>query len=120
MSAPGRVASLQPGGYKMRSLFFALILLAASPAAAQDKEKLVAIDNSVRTVVTFKAPAAAVQKLLPAGWEIDAPAAGPDKGANLALYLIDFQLGQDPAGKALTGRPVMALVIPARKTGTDI
>ena len=105
----------------MRSLFFALLLLAAAaPAAAQDKEKLAAIDNSVRTVVTFKAPAAAVQKLLPADWEIDAPAAGPDKGYNLALYLVDFQLGQDPAGKPLPGRPVLALVIPAKKTGSDI
>ncbi len=104
----------------MRSLFFALLLLAAVPAAAQDKEKLAAIDNSVRTVVTFKAPTAAVQKLLPAGWEIQAATEGPDKGANLALYLIDFQLGQDPTGKPLTGRPVLALVVPARKTGSDV
>jgi hypothetical protein len=104
----------------MRSLFVALLLLAASPAAAQNNEKLAAIDSSVRTVITFKAPAAAVQKLLPAGWEIEAPIAGPDKGTNLALYLIDFQLGQDPAGKLLTGRPTLALVVPARKTGSDL
>jgi hypothetical protein len=105
----------------MRGLFFALFfLLAAAPAAAQDNEKLVAIDNSVRTVVTFKAPPAAVQHLLPAGWEIQAAAEGPDKDANLALFLIDFQMGQDPAGKPLTGRPTLALVIPARKTGSDV
>jgi hypothetical protein len=104
----------------MRSLFVALLLLAASPAAAQDNEKLAAIDNSVRTVITFNAPAAAVQKLLPAGWEIQTPIAGPDRGSNLALYLIDFQLGQDPGGKLLTGRPTLALVIPAKKTGSDL
>jgi hypothetical protein len=105
----------------MRSQLFALILLAASPAAAQqDTEKLAAIDNSVRTVVTFKAPATAVQKLLPEGWEILPPAEGPDKGANLSLYLIDFQLGHDPAGKLLTGRPTLALVVPAKKTGSDL
>jgi hypothetical protein len=104
----------------MRSLFVALLLLAASPASAQDSEKLAAVDNSVRTVITFKAPAAAVQKLLPAGWEIQEPIAGPDKGSNLALYLIDFQLGQDPGGKLLTGRPTLALVIPAKKTGSDL
>jgi len=101
----------------MRSLLFALLLLTASPVAAQENEKLVAIDNSVRTVVTFKAPAAAVQKLLPAGWEIQAPTEGPDKGANLTLLLIDFQLGQDPAGKLLTGRPTAVLIVPAKKTG---
>lgn len=103
----------------MRGLFFAVFLLAV-PAAAQDKEKLVAIDNSVRTVLTFKAPAAAVRQLLPPGWETQAAAEGPDKGANLALFLIDFQLGEDPAGKPLAGRPTLALVAPARKTGADI
>jgi hypothetical protein len=104
----------------MRSLSVALLLLAASLAAAQDNEKLTAVDNSVRTVITFKAPTAAVQKLLPAGWEIQAPIAGPDKGSNLALYLIDFQVGQDPNGKLLTGRPTLALVIPVRKTEADL
>jgi hypothetical protein len=104
----------------MRSLFFALLVLAAAPAAAQDREKLAAIDNSLRTVVTFRAPSAAVQKFLPDGWEVQAVAEGTDKGANLAVYLVDFQFGQDPAGKPLIGAPTMALVIPARKTGTDI
>jgi hypothetical protein len=104
----------------MRSLFVALLLFAASPAAAQTNERLAAVDNSVRTVITFKAPAAAVQKLLPAGWEIQEPIAGPDKGSNLALFLIDFQAGQDAGGKVLSGRPTLALVIPAKKTGTNL
>jgi hypothetical protein len=102
------------------SLFFAFVLLATVPAAAQDREKLAAIDNSIRMVVTFKAPAEAVQPFLPDGWEIQPIAEGPDKGADLAVYLVDFQSGQDPGGKPLIGAPTLALVIPARKTGTDI
>jgi hypothetical protein len=102
------------------SLFFALLALTAAPAAAQDREKLAATDNSIRTVMTFKAPAATVQQFLPAGWEVQAIAEGPDKGANLAVYLVDFQFGQGPDGKPLMGAPTLGLVIPARKTGTDI
>jgi hypothetical protein len=104
----------------MRSILFTFLMLAASPAIAQDRERLAATDINVRTWVTFKSPAAAVQKLLPAGWEINAPTEGPSMGFNLAFYLVDFQMGQDAEGKPLTGRPTLAFVVPVRKIGSDL
>jgi len=46
---------------------------------------------------------AAVQKMLPAGFTIDAPAAGPNKGVNFTIVLIDYLTVQDPDGKPLQG-----------------
>jgi len=80
----------------MRNLFVALLMLAASPAVAQDKEKLSATDLTVRTALTFKVADSAVQKLLPAGFELNSPTAGPSKGSNLNLTLIDYLMVQDP------------------------
>jgi hypothetical protein len=74
----------------MRNIFVALLMLAASPAIAQDKEKLSATDLTVRTALTFKVADAAVQKLLPAGFELNSPTAGPSKGSNLNVTLIDY------------------------------
>jgi hypothetical protein len=53
------------------------IALAASAADASAAEKLVATDASVRTILAFKAPDAAVQKLLPEGWQVSPPSTGP-------------------------------------------
>ncbi|HMA74708.1 MAG TPA: hypothetical protein VKP67_24935 [Xanthobacteraceae bacterium] len=53
----------------MRRLLVAALVLAISPAAAQDKEKLSVNDLSVRTALAFKAPDATVQKFLPAGFD---------------------------------------------------
>jgi hypothetical protein len=101
----------------MRKLGFALLLLVASPALGQ--ERLVANDISVRTFLNFKVQDAAVEKTLPAGWETNPPASGPSKGFNLSVFLVDFQIVQDPDGKPLPARPVVALVIPARKIGSN-
>jgi hypothetical protein len=102
----------------MRLLLVAALAFAVAPAAAQDKEKLSATDLSVRTALTFKAPAAAVQKLLPPGFELNSPAAGPTKGFNFGITLIDYLMVQDPEGKALPPRTTIAMNIPAKKTAT--
>jgi len=102
----------------MRHLFVAALVLAISPAVAQEKEKLSATDLSVRTALTFKAPDAAVQKMLPAGFELNSPTAGPNKGSNFGLTLIDYILVQDPEGKPLPPRTTFAMNIPAKKTAT--
>jgi hypothetical protein len=102
----------------MRHLFVAALVFAISPAVAQDKEKLSATDLSVRTALTFKAPDAVVQKLLPSGFELNAPAAGPSKGSNFGITLIDYLMVQDPEGKPLPPRTTIAMNIPAKKTAT--
>jgi hypothetical protein len=102
----------------MRHLLLACLVLAGSPALAQDKEKLSANDLSVRTFLAFKTTDAAVQKMLPAGFTIDAPDAGPNKGANFIIVLIDYLMVQDPDGKPLPPRSTIAMTIPAKKTAS--
>ena len=103
----------------MRNMFVALLMLAAVPAVAQDKEKLSAIDLTVRTALTFKvADSALLQKLLPAGFELNSPTAGPSKGSNLNLTLIDYLMVQDPEGKPLPPRSTIAMSVPAKKPAT--
>jgi hypothetical protein len=102
----------------MRSLLLAVLTLAAAPAMAEDNLKLSATDISVRTGLTFKVADAVAQKLLPAGWELNSPTAGPTKGFNLGITLIDNVLVQDPEGKPLPPRSTIVLNIPAKRTGT--
>src|ERR1700736_5530955 len=102
----------------MRSLLLAIMTLAAAPAMAEDNLKLSATDISVRTGLTFKIADAAVQKLLPPGWELNSPTAGPTKGFNLGITLIDYVVVQDPEGKRWPPRSTIVLNIPAKKTGT--
>jgi hypothetical protein len=91
-----------------------------SAAIAQETEKLFASDVVVRTMLAFKVPDAAVQRTLATGWEINAPETGPDKGANLIIYVTDFQMIQDPQGKPLPTRPSVALIVPAKKSGSAL
>jgi len=102
----------------MRNLMFALFVIIASPALSQERERLIANDISVRTILTFKVQDTAVQKTLPAGWEVMTPTAGADKGFNLSIFLVDFQIVQDPDGKPLPARPTVALIVPAKKVGS--
>jgi hypothetical protein len=104
----------------MRGWLFALVTFASTHAIAQDTERLAATDINVRTFVAFKSPAAAVQKLLPAGWEVDSPTDGPSAGYNLAFYLVDFQMGQDAGGKPFMARPTLAFVVPVKKVGSNL
>src|SRR5437763_81820 len=98
----------------MRTVLIALLVLAVCPAFAQDKEKLSANDISVRTVLAFKVADAAVQKLLPAGFAVNSPTAGPAKGTNLNVVLIDYLMVQDPEGKTLPPRTTLALTVPGK------
>jgi hypothetical protein len=91
-----------------------------SAVAQEPTEKLFASDSVVRTILTFRAPDAAVQKTLPAGWELNPPATGPDTGANLIVYVTDFQMIHDAQGKPLPTRPSVALIVPAKKSGSNL
>lgn len=99
----------------MRNVFLALLVLSASPAFAQDKEKLSANDISVRAALTFKVPDAVVQKMLPAGFEVNSPTAGPTKGFNLGITFIDYLMVQDPDGKPMPAVTTVAMNVPSRR-----
>lgn len=51
---------------------------------------LVGTYGEVRTVLSFKVADTALQKFVPPGWQLSPPIAGPSKGANLVLVLIDW------------------------------
>jgi len=84
------------------------------------QEKFTGSNVDVRTGITFKAADAAVAKMLPEGWEVNSPAAGPTKGFNLGMTLIDQIVGQDPEGKMVEPVRGAVLNIPSKKKGTDI
>jgi hypothetical protein len=103
----------------MRILAALAASLLAAPALAQEKH--VVTDASVRTMFSFKAPAAAVEKLLPAGWQVDAPTSGPAAGANLRITSIDGVWALDPEGKPQpnTGRNV-TVGVPVKRKDSEI
>jgi len=87
--------------------------------SAAAEEKLVGTYGEVRTVRAFKASPAAVQKLLPEGWEPAPIAAGPSKDANLNVVFIDWITVTNPDGKPGNTVRIAALAAPARKKGTQ-
>src|SRR5438132_686911 len=102
----------------MRALLTLALTLVVSTALAQ--ERFTGSNIDARTALTFKAADAAVAKMLPDGWEINSPTAGPTQGANLGMTLIDQIIGQDPEGKVIPSVRGAVLTIPSKKKGTDI
>jgi hypothetical protein len=101
----------------MRAILTLTLFLFAGPALAQ--EKFIRSDVELRTHLSFKASDAAVQKLLPEGWEINSPTAGPNKGANVTVVLVEQVLSNDADGKPAETFRGAALVFFAKKKGTD-
>ena len=89
------------------------ILLASCSPPAQSSTEL-----HVQTQLRFKAPDAVVQKLLPAGFELNSPAVGPSKGFNFAIILVDYLMAQNAEGKPLPPHTTIPMTIPAKKTAT--
>jgi hypothetical protein len=102
----------------MRAIVFSAVLLVATPAVAQEKH--VATDSSLRTILTFKAPAAAIQKLLPDGWEVDSPTSGAGAGSNLRVTFIEGVWGEDAEGKPTPIARTITFGVPARKKAGEI
>jgi len=102
----------------MRAL--ALIVLSLLMTGAYAGERLVGSNVDVRTVIAFKVSDAAVQRLAPEGWEVSPPPAGPLKGFNLVLVLIDSSSSSDSAGKPVEPFRGAVLAIPARRIGTNV
>jgi hypothetical protein len=82
-------------------------------------EKLTGSNVDVRTALAFKAPDAAVRKLLPAGWDPNPPASGPTQGANLNVVLVEQITSQDPEGKPVAPLRGVVMTIPSKKSGSD-
>src|SRR5260370_30645479 len=103
---------------KMCNLLLAILTLATATAIAEDNLKLFSTDINVRTGLAFKVADTVAQKMLPAGGELNSPTAGPAKGFNLGITLIDYVMVQDPDGKPLPPRNILVPNIPATTPGT--
>jgi hypothetical protein len=97
----------------------ALLATAAAADAVSAAEKPVGTYGELRTVLSFKAPDAAVQNLLPEGWQASPASTGPSKDANLNVVFIDVLTVQNPDGSPGETYRVAALAVPAKKKGTD-
>ncbi len=104
-------------GGAMRAFVIAALLALVLPANAG--EYLSGTNVDVRTTIAFKVSDAAVQKMVPEGWEISSPSAGPFKGFNLAVVLIDSISALDADAKPVAPFHGVVLAIPARKKGTE-
>jgi len=97
----------------------AFVLLATTFHAAAAGEKLVGTYGEERALLRFKVSDATVQKLLPEGWQVSPDTAGPSKDANLNVAFVDVFTAQSPDGKPEDPYRVAAVVIPAKKKGTE-
>src|SRR3984893_13657671 len=96
-----------------------ILALAAAANVASAAEKLVATDASVRTILQFRVPDAAAQKLLPEGWQVSPPSTGPSKDANLTVIFIDELAVQNPDGTPGELFRIAGIGVPAKKKGAD-
>ena len=92
----------------MRAFVLTMLLGLVIPAYAG--EQLSGSNVDVRTTIAFKVSDAAVQKMVPEGWEISSPLVGPFKGFNLAVVLIDSISALDADGNRFA--------FPRRRTGS--
>ena len=99
-------------------LLLLVLLLSQHVAFAADKLSGTNIDK--RTALWFKAPDAAVGKLIPSGWISDPVASGPFKGANAAVVLIDSYFAADAKGQPVKPFQGVVLALPAKKPGVEI
>jgi len=103
--------------FRTVALLLTLVLLLAVGIASS--ETRVGYDINVRTAVALKVAEAEAQKLLPAGWQVNAVASGASQGANLTLTFIDELLSQDAEGKPRTNTVRrLAVGVPAKNATT--
>lgn len=98
---------------------FTLVVLWVLVVPAYAGERLSGTNVDVRTYMAFKVSEAAVQKLVPPGWESSPPPTGPSKGFNVLVVLIDSLSASNAEGKPAVPVRGGVLVIPAKKKGTD-
>jgi hypothetical protein len=96
-----------------------IIAMLPSMPVCPPGEHFAASNVDLRLVLGFVAPADAVAKLLPIGWEPDVAACGPAQGINLRLTFIDTLLSLDADGRAVAPPRIVHLSLPARKYGSQ-
>jgi hypothetical protein len=79
-------------------------------------ETLVQQNVDTRVVLAFRVGQAALQRWLPAPWQVHPVATGPSKDANLIVTFVDRLLNQDGEGKPIAGgtTQMVGLGVPAK------
>jgi hypothetical protein len=109
----GRMIALSAGG----ALLAAGAMTVAAPSAGADT--LVENSAEFRFQLDFHVNDAALQKLLPAGWETVIATQGPAKDANLRLIFIDRVDVTNPDNTPKTTDQLVYIAIPVKQTGTS-
>jgi hypothetical protein len=101
----------------MMAAAFQLFVVSAGSAAAQNVTEW---SSEARTTLAFKVNPAALQGLLPSGWESSPSTSPATPGANVNVTFMEREIVLDPQGKPVrTGTSRYAVVgIPARNPGT--
>src|SRR5690242_12103531 len=86
----------------------------------EEVERLFVNDVSVRTTVALKVKDSEVQKLLPKGWDLAALEAGPTKGSNLSVVLIDPVIIQDQQGALVAPQATFVIATLARQVESNL
>src|ERR1700722_12888142 len=109
----GRMMALSAGG--------ALLAAGAVGGAVQSAGADTLAENSAefRFQLDFHVNDAALQKLLPAGWETVIATQGPAKDANLRVIFIDRVDVTNPDGTPKTTDQLVYVAIPVKQTGTS-
>src|SRR5262249_24158710 len=109
----GRMIALSAGG--------ALLAAGAVSGAVQSARADTLLENSAefRFQLDFHVNDAALQKLLPAGWENAIATQGPAKDANLRLIFIDRVDVTNPDNTPKTTDQLVYIPIPVKQTGTS-
>lgn len=105
-----------------RSLLRSAILVCAfalTPATYAETLVQQNVDNNV--VLTLRVAQAEAQSWLPAPWQVNPVASGPNKDANLLLVFIERSLNLDGEGKPAAGGAErgLVMVVPAKNSKTD-
>jgi hypothetical protein len=108
----GRMMALSAGG---------ALLAGALGGMAQQASAETLVENSAefRFQLDFHVNDAALQKLLPAGWEPAVATQGPAKDANLRLIFIDRVDVTNPDNTPKTTDQLVYVAIPVKQTGTN-
>ena len=108
----GRMIALSAGG---------ALLAGALGGMAQQASAETLVENSAefRFQLDFHVNDAALQKLLPAGWEPAIATQGPAKDANLRLIFIDRVDVTNPDNTPKTTDQLVYVAIPVKQTGTN-
>ena len=109
-------------GFTRAGLRFALLTVVTllSQHVAFAGEKLSGVNIDKRTTLWFKASDAGIAKLIPGGWLSAPVSAGPFKGANATVVLINSYFASDANAQPLQPFHGFVLALPAKKSGTDI